>query len=68
MKKYNIPVSYEVYGVVTVEAEDDKDLLEKLNNVGYINQMRLPNNPQYLSGSYRIDYEGIASHNQDFYK
>lgn len=54
-KVYSIPVSYEVYGRVEVEAKDKKDLMEKLKDYQFVSDMPLPDHPEYVDGSYEVD-------------
>lgn len=57
MKTFKVPVSYEVYGYVEVEAKDLDDLKEKLNNDEFVSNMPLPDNPEYVDSSYEVNMD-----------
>lgn len=57
--KFSIPVVYESWGRVTVDAKDERDLAKKLSSKDFINDMLLPSGPEYVEDSYRIDTDGI---------
>ncbi|MGF7010555.1 hypothetical protein M2146_001079 [Lachnospiraceae bacterium PF1-22] len=55
--EFDVPVTYESWGLVKVKANSKSDLLRKLNNPDFIAKMPLPVNPEYLDESYRIDFD-----------
>lgn len=57
--EFSIPVAYEVWGRVTVNAKDQHDLVKKLRSKNFIADMELPDDPDYVEDSYVIDTEGI---------
>lgn len=63
MKQYVVPVTYESWGKVIVEAKDKKELLEKLNNGDFIHEMSLPLEPEYIDDSYEIDFDSLDGFN-----
>lgn len=54
MRKFKIPVSWEMYGFVTVEAED----LEQAIEMAEADCIPLPSDEEssYIDGSWRVDY------------
>lgn len=56
---FKVPVTYEVYGVVEVEAESIDDLMKKLDDTDFVNEMPLPDNPDYVDGTYSIDKDTL---------
>lgn len=67
--EFSIPVAYEMWGRVNVQAKDERDLAKKLQSKEFINEMPLPDDPSYVDDSYEIDTEGIngsASVTDDF--
>lgn len=65
MIKYNVPVIYSVSGTVEVEANDREDLLRKLKTRLFVNDMPLPDHPEYVDDSYEpeTEWEFIAPYN-----
>lgn len=57
--EFTIPVAYEVWGRVTVDAEDERDLAKKLSSKDFIDDMPLPDEPEYVEDSYQIDTDDI---------
>lgn len=56
---YKIPVIYQSWGIVEVEAADLESAIIQAENGG------LPDNPSYIDGSFEIDHEGIPYHNRN---
>lgn len=54
-----LPVAYEVYGTVEVTVDSPEDLYEKLSTPEYIDMLPLPDEPEYVDGSYVVDEEMI---------
>ena len=52
-KTFRIPVSYEMYGYVEVEAVDLDEAVAKAEEAA------LPSDPSYIEGSFRVDYEVV---------
>ena len=57
MKEFKVSVSYQVYGTVTVEAENLEDLKGKLQDSDFVADMPLPDEPNYVDDSYEVDIE-----------
>lgn len=57
--KFTIPVVYQNWGTVEVEAKNQRDLVKKLKSKEFIDQMPLPDEPSYIDESYKIDTENI---------
>lgn len=57
--EFSIPVVYEMWGRVTVQAEDERDLAKKLKSKKFIDEMPIPDDPDYVDDSYKIDTGGI---------
>ena len=56
MKKYKIPVSWQMYGYVTVEAETAQyaaEIAESDMGIG------LPDNGEYVEASWEVDWETV---------
>lgn len=56
--KFLVPVVYQVWGRVEIEAESVEDARKKLADQNFVEKMGLPENPSYLDDSYMIDEEG----------
>lgn len=54
---YEVPVTFMCVGIVKVEANNKEDLLEKLNNKTFVDEMPLPDKHEYLEGSYLVDFD-----------
>lgn len=57
MKKYKVPVVWQMYGYVTMEADSIDEAVKKVEN-GHGDQP-LPVDGDYVEGSFEIDYEGV---------
>ena len=55
--EYRVPVIYKVFGHVVVEAEDRKDLIKKLKDARFVENMPLATDDEYIEDSYEIDFE-----------
>lgn len=62
MSTYKVPVVYQVWGLVEVEAENKADLIKKLKDAEFVAEMPLADNPEYIDDSYEIDWEGLDNH------
>lgn len=56
--KFKVPVVYQVWGQVEIEAESVEDARKKLSDPDFVDKMGLPEEPSYLDDSYVIDKEG----------
>lgn len=69
LKEFKIPVNWQLFGHVTVEAEDVESALEKALHREYIRgeKFGLPDNGEYIDGSFEIeeDMELIRYMNKD---
>jgi len=54
-----VPVVYQMWGRVEVEHKDDVDLMQKLQDPMFVENMPLPEEAGYLEESYEIDFEGL---------
>lgn len=52
-----VPVSYEVCGVVSMEFDSIEDMNEKLTNSKVVDLMSLADEPEYIDGSYQINFD-----------
>lgn len=57
--EFSIPVTYETWDCVTVQANDERDLAKKLRSKNFIDEMSLPDDDNYVDDSFKIDTEGI---------
>jgi len=57
MKTYKIPVVYQMFGYVEMEADSIDDAVKKVEN-GH-GDVPLPVDADYVEGSFEIDYEGV---------
>lgn len=57
-KRFSVPVMYQVWGRVEIEAESVEDARKKLADPNFVEKMRLPDESHYLDDSYMIDEEG----------
>ena len=57
-KRFSIPVVYQVWGRVEIEATSVEEARKKLADPNFVAEMGLPENPSYLDDSYMIDEEG----------
>ena len=57
MKTYRVPVVYQMYGHVEIEATSIEDAIKLVEN-GHGDQP-LPTDADYVEGSFEIDYEGV---------
>ena len=66
--EYRVPVTYRVFGHVFVEAKDKKDLVKKLKDARFVENMPLATDDEYIEDSYEIDFEGeFSDKNECFY-
>lgn len=63
LKTYKVPVVYQSWGLVEVEAESLDDLKQKLNDPDFIHEMPLPQEPEYVEDSFQIDHESLEFYN-----
>ena len=57
-QKFSVPVIYQVWGRVEIEATSVEEARKKLADPNFVAEMGLPENPSYLDDSYMIDEEG----------
>ena len=57
MKTYKVPVVYQMFGYVEMEADSIDNAVKKVHN--NIDSIPLPNDADYVEGSFEIDYEGV---------
>ena len=55
---YQIPVVYSMYGRVDIEANSVEEAFEYAND--HVDDLPLPENGDYLDGSYEIDDNGVV--------
>jgi hypothetical protein len=56
MKTYKIPVVYQMYGYVYVQAESMSEAVDEVQN----GDGALPDNGEYIDGSFEVDHDGIV--------
>ncbi len=52
LKTYHLPVEYSMYDTISIEAETLEDAVRKF--MEQKDDLSLPNNPQYMEGSFRL--------------
>ena len=66
--EYRVPVTYKVFGHVFVEAKDREDLIKKLKDARFVENMPLATDDEYIEDSYEIDFEAeFSDENERFY-
>ena len=58
MKTYKIPVVWQMYGYVEVEADSMVEAVDKVQNGN--GDMPLPDTADYVEGSFEVDHDGIV--------
>lgn len=61
-----VPVTYEVCGVVSMEFDSIEDMNEKLSNSDVFEQMPLADEPEYIDGSYQINFDALECYVETF--
>ena len=61
LKSYNIPVVWQSWGLLTIEAESLEDAIAEATAPG----TSLPLTSEYVDGSFEVDRDGILMHNDD---
>ena len=56
-----------MFGYVTVNAKNRKDLFKKLKDDRFVGDMPLPVNADYIEDSYVIDFEGEFSDENEYF-
>jgi len=56
MKTYKVPVVYQMYGYVYVQAESMAKAVDEVQN----GDGALPDNADYVEGSFEVDHDGIV--------
>lgn len=59
MQTYKIPVTWESWGILNIEADSLQEALEKADVVG------LPKNGEYIDDTFEVDYAGIPMYNEN---
>lgn len=55
MKTHRVPVVYQMYGHIEIEAASIEDAVKKVEDYC----LPLPTDAEYVEGSFTVDYEGI---------
>lgn len=55
--KIKLPVSYEVFGIVEVEADNIEDAINYFNE--NCNEIELPDHPEYVDGSFQLSGDDV---------
>lgn len=63
LKTYHIPVEYSMYGTVPIEAETLEDAVHQFMEKDDV--LPLPDNPEYIDGSFRISTDSSPYRNFD---
>lgn len=50
--KFSVPVIYQVWGRVEIEAESVEDAQKKLADPNFVDKMDMPLDPEYIDDSY----------------
>ena len=58
MKTYNIPVIWQVWGIIKINAESLEDAIDEVES------QPLPHNGEYIEGSFEVDSEGVSMYNK----
>ncbi len=68
--KINVPVYYEVCGIVGYEVPDDLESLEEIESFlsDEIDDIPLPDDTDYIEGSFEINYEMLDFYNKGVIK
>jgi len=61
LKEYKIPCSWQVYGIIGVEAESWNEAIEKAE----ADDTPLPTESEYIMSSFEIDYEMIEHEREE---
>ena len=56
--KFSVPVIYQVWGRVEIEAESVEDARKKLADPNFVDKMDIPLDPEYIDDSYQVDVDG----------
>lgn len=56
--KFSVPVIYQVWGRVEIEAESVEDARKKLADPNFVDKMDMPLDPEYIDDSYQVDVDG----------
>ena len=55
MKTYRVPVVYQMYGHIEIDAASIEDAVKKVEDYC----LPLPTDAEYVEGSFTVDYEGV---------
>ena len=58
MAKYLVPVAWEMYGHVTVEATTEEEAIDIA--LAHQDEYPLPANAEYVMGSFEVDTQGLV--------
>lgn len=56
---YKVGAVYQNFGYLKIEADSKEDLLQKLHDKRFVDELPLPDNENYVDDSFEIDFEGI---------
>lgn len=59
---YRVPVIFQAWGTISVEATNEQDLLRKLKDSNVINDLPLPHDWEYVDDSFEIDFDSLNAH------
>ena len=71
MEKFKIPVTWEVYGTIEIEADSLEEAIQKFDDIEINGEgHQLPSNNSYIDGSFNreIDKEYIKEYNEQILK
>lgn len=54
-----IPVTYSVWGEVELSFDSIQEMKTRLNDDSFVENIELPENPQYVQDSFRIDTDEV---------
>jgi hypothetical protein len=61
MKTYKIPATWQMYGILEVEADSLDDAIQKASGPEY----SLPTNSAYVEDTFKVDFELVENYNEE---
>lgn len=56
----SVPVTYQMFGRTEIIVDSLEKAVDKLNDEDYLDEMKLPDEPEYVEASYEVDYAILA--------
>lgn len=57
MKQFKVPVVWQSWGVITIEAASKEEAEQLLNDKHYLDELPIPIDSEYIENSYEVDKE-----------